>query len=369
MIKFNEPYISNRLKKNFNTLNKKNLFGTTYFRESCTEILKNKFGYQNFLLTNSATSALELIAILLKDYGYNELKLPSYTFSSTANAFLRAGYNIDFIDIKLENLMIDIDKVEKLNENQLLALVHYAGSSFNFDYLYKKFDKNVHFIEDAAQGFGVKYNNLNLGQLGLSGCISFHPTKNIHSGFGGMALINESLDFDKAQFILERGTDRSKVVSGLKNKYEWVELGSSFEITEASCAILESQLLDYQKIIEIRKELYLRYIENLSEFVSINNFHIQEHPGKIEPNYHAFYIIIDKNRDDLLDYLYQKGIQSYIGYVPLHSSSYSKKNNFYKKLEITDYISERILRLPLHTNLKIKDIDYICESFKSFFKS
>ena len=368
MIKFNEPYISKRLKKNFNTLNKKNLFGSTYFRDSCSEILENEFGYKNFLLTNSATSALELIAILLKDYGYSDIKLPSYTFSSTANAFLRAGYNIDFIDINIENLMVDVDKIGKLNENQLLVVVHYAGSSFDFDYLYKKLDKNINFVEDAAQGFGTKYNNINLGQIGLSGCISFHPTKNIHSGFGGMALINESLDYEKAEFILERGTDRSKVVSGLKNKYEWVGIGSSFEITEASCAILESQLLDYQRILQIRKELYLRYVKNLSEFVSFNNFHIQKHPNEFEPNYHAFYIIIDENRDDLINHLQQKGIQSYIGYVPLHSSTYSKNNNFYKNLETTDYIAERVLRLPLHTNLKIKDIDYISKSLKSFFK-
>ena len=263
MIKFHEPYVSKKLEKNYSKLTKKNLFGSTYFREICTEILRDEFGYKNFLLTNSATSALELISILLKDQEFQKLKLPSYTFSSTANAFLRSGFDLEFIDIDVHNSMIDINKLQKLEKSELLGIVHYAGSSLNFTKLYEKMGKEVSFIEDAAQAFGVKFNNENIGQVGLAGCISFHPTKNIHSDFGGMALLSDRLDFEKAKFVYERGTDRSKVVAGLKNKYEWVELGSSFEITESSCAVLESQLSDYQRIYQIRKELYLRYIEYL----------------------------------------------------------------------------------------------------------
>lgn len=368
MIKFHEPFVSKKLESNFNKMVKKNSFGSTYFREICTELLKDKFGYKNFLLTNSATSALELISILLKNSSFTEIIMPSYTFSSTANAFLRSGYDLEFIDIDINNLMIDINKIHKLNKNQLLGVVHYAGSSLNFDELYKQTGDDVNLIEDAAQGFGAMYNNKNLGEIGIAGCISFHHTKNIHSGFGGMALLSNELDFEKAQFIYERGTDRTKVISGLKNKYEWVELGSSFEITESSCAILESQLSDYQTIFEIRKELYLRYVDNLNNFAQDNNFYIQKHPDNFEPNYHSFYLIVNNEREALIDYLKKNNIQSYIGYVPLHSSSFGRSNNLYKNLKITDFVGERVLRLPMHTNLKIKDVDYVCNTIKKFYK-
>ena len=367
MIKFHEPYKSEKLQKNLNYLYEKNTFGSTYFRDSCTEILKDKFGYSNFLLTNSATSALELSAMLLKDYGYKKVKMPSYTFSSTANAFLRSGYELEFLDIEIDNLMVNIDKLEKLNDSEIFAFVHYAGSSIDFDKIFKKLGKDVKFVEDAAQAFGVKYNNVNTGQFGLTGCISFHPTKNIHSGFGGMAIINNNLDFDKAKYIYERGTDRSKVISGLKNKYEWVELGSSFEITEASCAILESQLLDYEIIYQKRKEIFYEYANGLKNLISDKKMKIQRQNQNVAHNYHAFYIIVDKDRDRLLEYLGDHGIQAYIGYVPLHSSTFSINNQFNRVLEDTDYISERVIRLPIHTNLSIDDIKYVCKKLNDFY--
>ena len=263
--------------------------------------------------------------------------------------------------------MIDINNLQKLEQGELLGVVHYAGSSLNFEKLYEKMGSEVNFIEDAAQAFGVKFNDENVGQIGLAGCISFHPTKNIHSDFGGMALLSDQIDYEKAKFVYERGTDRSKVVAGLKNKYEWVELGSSFEITESSCAVLESQLSDYQRIYQIRKELYLRYVENLKDFAKENNFYIQDHPSNFEPNYHSF-LIIQNNRDDLIQHLIENGIQNIV-YVPLQSSSISKNNEMYEELKVTDFVGDRILRLPLHTNLKLEDIDYICKILKNYYKT
>ena len=210
MIKFHEPYISKKLEKNYIKLTKKNLYGSTYFREICTEILKDKFGYKNFLL-KLRNICFELIAILLKDQEFQKLKLPSYTFSSTANAFLRSGFDLEFIDIDVHNSMIDINKLQKLEKSELLGVVHYAGSSLNFKKLYEKMGKAVSFIEDAAQAFGVKYNDENVGQIGLAGCISFHPTKNIHSDYGGMALLSDQIDFEKAKFVFERGTTDLKL--------------------------------------------------------------------------------------------------------------------------------------------------------------
>ncbi len=364
MIKFHTPYKSKRLKRNLIKLSKQNSFNSTYFRDACVEILESKFKYKNFLLTNSATSALEISAIMLKDENrFDEVLMPSYTFSSTANAFLRANHKIKFVDIDIENLMIDVNKINKINENQLLAIVHYAGSSFNFDKLTSKFGNDVSYIEDAAQSFGTEFNNKMTGTFGLFGCISFHPTKNLHAGFGGMLIVDKSMDFDKAKFIYERGTDRSKVISGLQKKYEWVEVGSSFEITELSSAVLESQLYDYEKIIGIREELYNTYLHELNELVENKLIRIQNISKEINPNYHSFYIIINKNIEDFLDNLNTNhNIQAYVGYVPLHSSKYGKKLGLNNSLETTENIGEKVVRLPLHTELKISEVKKISKS-------
>lgn len=366
MIKFHETYSSNKIKQNLIKLSDSNNFGSTYFRDSCTELLQDKFGYSNFLLTNSATSALEMSAILLKDtFEFERVIIPSYTFSSTANAFLRSGYNIEFVDIRKEDLMFDETKINKYSRNDLLVLVHYAGSSYNFQNL-KDIGKEVKFIEDAAQGFGAKYQNQNLGSLGLLGCISFHPTKNIHAGFGGMLLMDEKIDFDKASFVYERGTDRKKVIAGLKNKYEWVDIGSSFEITELSAAVLQAQLIDHEKIIKIKKEIYCRYLENLKELIDSEVLIVQKLHREVSINFHSFYIILKEDCNSFLESLKSEyGIQSYIGYVPLHNSKYGKKNNLNKKLKITEEISNKVVRLPIHTGLKNKDIDYITDSIKN----
>lgn len=363
MIRFHETYNSSTIKNNLIKLSDSNGFGSTYFRDSCTELLRDKFGYSNFLLTNSATSALELSAIISKDsFTFDRVIMPSYTFSSTANAFLRAGHKVEFADVRKDNLMLDESSIDNLSRDDLLVLVHYAGSSYNFEHL-NSLNFNNSFIEDAAQGFGAKYKNRNLGSLGLFGCISFHPTKNIHSGFGGMLIMDEKIDFDKATFIYERGTDRTKVISGIKNKYEWVDIGSSFEITELSAAVLQAQLLDYEKIINIKKNIYLRYLKNFKNLVESNKIKIQKIDDGVSINYHSFYIILNQDSQDFLDKLLnQYAIQAYIGYVPLHDSKYGKYLNLDNTLKVTEDIANKVVRLPIHTGLTEIDIDYICDS-------
>jgi len=369
MIEFNSPYNTKLEIKFLNEVTTGN-YNDNHFRNLSTELLKEKFKFDNILLTNSATSALEMAALIYsfdKKKSKNLVKLPSYTFSSTANAFLRAGYELKFEDIDKDNLMLDINNL-KLLKNELLCIVHYAGSSIDFNKL-KKINgyRDSFLIEDAAQGLGVQYNNKQVGTFGRFGCISFHPTKNLHSGFGGLLNTKTDEDYEKATFILERGTDRSKVIAGNKNKYEWVEVGSSFEITELSSAVLYAQLLNYDKIQDIRKEIYYHYKICFEELVNLNKFKTQIISKLIKPNFHSYYLVLEEDSTSFIEYMYQNGVKCYIGYVPLHNSLYGIKNNLNHSLPNTQYISNKVVRLPLHPNLDSKSINKIVNLVKKYF--
>ena len=324
MIKFHEPHKAKNTIKYLEKVVTRNSYVDSYFKKAVEEYLSEKFGYKNFLLTHSATASLEMAAILTKEKGANRVFMPSYTFSSTANAFDRSNFKIMFSDIDKKDFNLNLKEIKKIKTTDALCLVHYANSSSDIDYASKL---NFNFlIEDAAQSFNVRYEDKLLGTFGNFGIISFHPTKNIHSGFGGLFIAKSKSDLEKAKFIYERGTDRSKVVAGLKNKYEWVSTGSSFEMTELSAALLLSQLEDYEKIFRIRNEIYLMYLEGLKKLFELKLIDIQSINPKITPNYHAFYIVLKQNRNNFLQFMRSKGIQCYIGYVPLHNSKYGVLN-------------------------------------------
>ena len=263
MINFHEPFKAKNTKKYLNEVVKRNNFNDGYFTERCLEVLSEFYRTKNILLTHSGTASLEISAMLLReefvDSGQDHIiKMPSYTFSSTANAFLRSNFKLSFIDINSENMIINNSEYEKLKENETLVSVNYANSTFDYP---KNFNNKL--IEDAAQSFGVTYNNQPVGTFGKYGCVSFHPTKNLHGGYGGLIIIKDDKEYEIAKTIWERGTDRNKVVSGQKNKYEWVSLGSSFQITELSAAVLLSQLEQESSIKELRKEIYNTYMSFL----------------------------------------------------------------------------------------------------------
>jgi len=365
MIKFHESYKSKNTIKYLEKVVNKNSYLDSYFRNGVEEYLSDKFGYKNFLLTHSATAALEISALLTVKKGIKRVMLPSYTFSSTANSFLRSNIKVKFCDINNKDFNIDLNQIKSIKENDALCLVHYANSSSEISQA-KKLNFNV-LIEDAAQSFNVKYDNKLLGTFGDFGCISFHPTKNIHSGFGGLFISKSKSDLEKAKYIYERGTDRSKVVAGIKNKYEWVDTGSSFEMTELSAAVLLSQLEDYEKIFKIRKEIYQSYQKGLAKLVELNHIELQEINQRLSPNYHAFYILIKENRNKFLEYMKNKGIQCYIGYVPLHSSKYGKSKSLDSTLPKTDKYSKLVVRLPLHTGLSKNDTDKVIKKINNYF--
>ena len=364
-IKFHEPYKSKNTLKYLEKVVNSNSYVNNYFKKGVEEYLTAKFGYKNFLLTHSATAALEMAGILAERNGVKRVFLPSYTFSSTANAFIRSNINIKFCDINENDFNIDLNNVNSKKETDGLCLVHYANSSSELNQA-KKLNFN-YLIEDAAQSFNVKFNNKLLGSFGNYGCLSFHPTKNVHAGFGGLFLAKSKSDLEIGKYIYERGTDRSKVLSGLKNKYEWVSTGSSFEMTELSAAVLLSQLEDYEKIFEIRKEIYLTYVNGLSKLIKHNHIEIQKINPNLSPNYHAFYILLRTNRSKFLEYMYKNGIQCYIGYVPLHNSKYGKSKNLDVKLPKTEKYSQLIVRLPLHTGLSKGDVSKIINKITDYF--
>ena len=365
MIKFHETHKSKNTKKYLNKVISRNSYNDNYFLEASKEFLSNVYKTQNILLTHSCTASLEISALMLESLMKKEetppvFKIPSYTFSSTANAFLRSNFNIEFVDISKDDLIVNNSE---LNNENILVAVNYANSTFDYK---SEFDKNL--IEDAAQSYGVKFNGKPVGTFGRFGNISFHPTKNIHSGYGGLFILNGDDDFDLATSIWERGTDRNKVINGLQKKYEWVSTGSSFQMNELSAAVLLSQLEESKKILEIKKDIFKTYTENMNSLVEDQLIKVQKINKKITPNYHAFYIVIKKDRQSFLDHLFQNGIQAYVGYESLHSSKYSKSHNLNVSLKNTEKLAPFVVRLPLHTSLVKKDIDYVSNKINEYLR-
>ena len=368
-ILFQEPYKSNKVKKYVNQSLNSNYYTADYFENKCKDLLKNKFGLKNTFITHSATGALEMAALLTKENKKQKVYLPSYTFSSTANAFLRAGYDIEFLDINPDDLMINLDRVIKNAKNNILVPVHYGGYSVDMSG-YKDFKKNGTIIEDAAQGIGTTWDNKQVGLFGSLSAISFHHTKNIQGGYAGLLTVNDSKYIEKAKFIYERGTDRSKVISGIKNKYEWVEIGSSFQVPDILSAIIYAQLEDYDQIIRKRKKIHNFYSSYFSKEELKNTLNVQKGSSLSTTNYHAFILIFKNNTiaKKFIEFTKNEGVNCYIGYVPLHNSKKGKDLKLNSRLEITEKLSNRIVRLPIHTNIQNEDIKYIENTFNKFFK-
>ena len=368
-IPFQEPYKSSKVKKYVNQSLNSNYYSANYFENKCKELLKAKFGLDNTFVTHSATGALEMTALLVKEKENKKVYLPSYTFSSTANAFLRAGYNIEFLDIKENDLMINLSQSAKKAEKNILVPVHYGGYSADMSG-YKDFKQNGILIEDAAQGIGTTWDNKQVGLFGSLSAISFHHTKNIQGGFAGLLVVNDSKYIERAKFIYERGTDRSKVISGIKNKYEWVEIGSSFQVPDILSAIIYAQLEDYDLVIKKRQKVHDFYSSYFSNVETKNILTTQQGSPESSTNYHAFIVIFKNNSiaKKFIEFTKNEGVNCYIGYVPLHNSKKGKDLKLDSSLHVTEKLSKRIVRLPIHSNITNEDIKYIEKTFNKFFK-
>ncbi len=351
---FNNPFFFNNTKKNINKVFSQKIRettgGKTFFKKSC-DFLEKKLKARKVIITNSCTASLEIAALLIDVKPGDQIIMPSYTFVSTANAFVLRGGKPVFVDIRKDNLNIDEKLIEKsiTKKTKAIVVVHYAGVPCNMDKIVKIGKKyNLFIIEDAAQAIFSKYKNKYCGTLGDIGCLSFHETKNITSCEGGAIILNKKSFDRKASIICNKGTDREYFNKSLKKYYSWRGLGSSYIPSEVTCSILYSQLINYKRIIEERKKIWIKYY---STFKKLKSELIEDKklPTKnIDINYHMFFLIC-KNfyvRTKILTELKKIGIFSAFHYIPLHKSVYGSKY-FKKKLKVTEELSKKIIRLPL----------------------
>jgi dTDP-4-amino-4,6-dideoxygalactose transaminase len=314
---------------------------------------------------------MEMAALMINLNNTDEVIIPSYTFVTTGSSFARTGCRIRYCDIDPKNLMPSFKNIqEKVNKKtKAIVIVHYQG--FSIDYLDKlKFfcKKNkIFLIEDAAQAFGSYFKKKPLGSFGDFACFSFHQTKNIHSGIGGMLVVNNKKFRNKSNFIFDKGTDRSLVLSNKRKYFSWVEIGSCFLLPELNASYLLPQINEYKKICRYRSILYYRYIKNFKTWLN-DEFKIYSNLN-YKYNYHALVIVVKKNnRSSLLKFLIEHNIFAFIGYIPLHKSIIGKKYLYKKEiLPGTEKLYKRIIRLPLHNHLSINDIDYVCKVIKKFY--
>ncbi|HQO10261.1 MAG TPA: dTDP-4-amino-4,6-dideoxygalactose transaminase [Clostridiales bacterium] len=371
-IPFNKPLIlgseSEYLKQVFDH---DQFSGNGYFSKKCNELLENKTGCRKAIMTSSCTDALEMTALLSDIQPGDEVIMPSFTFVTTASAFELRKANIVWCDIRPDTKNIDENKIEELitSRTKAVVVVHYGGVGCEMDKISEICKKHrLIIIEDDAQGIDCSYKGKPLGSIGDMAAVSFHETKNIQCGEGGALLVNNPCLVEKAEFIRDKGTNRIHFNKGIVDKYTWIELGSSFLMSELQAAFLYPQL---QRSVEVNKNRLISwelYYSLLSEFISQQNLPVV--PEYCTHNAHMFYMICRSNdeRTRLIDHCSNNGIGAIFHYVPLHKAPYWKGKYDGVNLEVTDEISSRLLRLPMFYGITADDIRYVCSKIKQFYK-
>lgn len=343
------------------------LSGDGEFTKKCHAWLESKIGCYKALLTHSCTAALEMAAILADIQPGDEVIMPSYTFVSTANAFVLRGAVPVFVDIRPDTLNIDESQIEAAITPKTKAIVpvHYAGVGCEMDVIMALADKyNLLVIEDAAQGIMSKYKERPLGSIGHLAALSFHETKNLISGEGGALLINDSKLIERAEIIREKGTNRSKFFRGQIDKYTWVDMGSSYLPSELVAAFLFAQLESAEDITQNRLRIWENYHKRFLDLEKKGILRRPIIPENCQQNGHLYYLLLQsgEHRTKLLEYLKHKKIGAVFHYIPLHSSPAGKKyGKAYGSLKITDTVSEHLVRLPMWIHLEqelVTDIVY-----------
>ena len=368
------PYIGNEENYIKQAITNRKICGDGEFTKKCNSKLEKMTGAKKALITTSGTAALEMAAILADIQPGDEVIMPSYTFVSTANAFVLRGAKIVFVDIRPDTLNIDEKLIEEAITDKTKAIVpvHYAGVGCEMDTICeiaKRHDLLV--IEDAAQAVNAYYKGQALGSIGDYGCFSFHETKNYSSGEGGAILVNNEKDVERAEIIREKGTNRSKFFRGQVDKYTWVDMGSSYLQSELNCAYLYAQLENPDIINNDRMKSWNTYYEQLTPLADKGLIELPYIPDDCVHNAHMFYIKVKdiKERTKMINYLKENGIGAVFHYIPLHSSPAGQKfGRFHGEDKYTTKESERIVRLPLYYGLKCNDIENIVERVSLFFK-
>ena len=374
-INFNVPlYLNNSVKNVHQFLNqKKPLHGPGENILRIKKELKKKFNFKNVYLTNSCTSALEICALNLNLKKSNEVILPSFSFVTTASSFARTGCKLKYCDIERNTLMPSFKQIKKcVNRNtKVIIILHYQGYSVDYLDNLKIFCKKrkIFLIEDAAQAFGSYFKNKPLGSFGDFSCFSFHETKNLNAGAGGMLVVNNKKFIEKSNFIFDKGTNRYLMTKRRIKYYSWVEIGSAFLMSEFVASYLMPQIINYRKILLERSKNYLRYLYNFKNWPN-NNFYLVN-KYKYKYNFHTFVIILkNEERNRFLKYLKKNKINAVISYTPLHKSKSGKKYKLKKdNLYFTNNLVNKVVRLPLHNYLTFREIDYICLKIRKYFKN
>lgn len=372
-IPFNRPYMTGKelyyiAEAKFGNM----LAGDGQFTKRCHRWLESQSGCEKALLTHSCTAALEMAALLLNISPGDEVIMPSYTFVSTANAFVLRGGVPVFVDIRSDTLNIDERLIEGAITNRTRAIVpvHYAGVACEMDTILdiaRRYGLRV--VEDAAQGTMARYKGRALGGLGDLGAYSFHETKNVISGEGGALLINDIELTERAEIIREKGTDRSRFFRGQVDKYTWQEVGSSFLPGELIAAFLAAQLDEAERITQARLAIWGNYHEFIEPLEKDGYLRRPIVPSDCEHNAHMYYVLLppEVDRQKLLSHLNQEQVSSVFHYVPLHSSPGGKRyGRVHGSMHNTDMQSERLIRLPLWVGLSLEQQKQIVDTLASY---
>jgi len=371
-VPFNVPYLSGgELLAIKDVIKRKKLSGNGYYTNKCQELFREKYGFAKCLLTTSCTDALEMTAILINIQPGDEVIMPSYTFVSTANAFVLRGAKIVFADSCENNPNIDSELIEGLitKKTKAIVVVHYAGTACNMNKIMEIAKKyGLYIIEDAAQSIDNYFinddnNEIPIGSIGHFSCFSFHETKNINCGEGGMLVINDKKFNDRAEIVWEKGTNRSAFFRGEVDKYNWVDIGSSFLMSEINAAFLWSQLDKLELVQSKRQKLWYRYFELLKdiEIKSRGKIRVQKCPPYSKINGHIFYLVCDSliTRNYLISQCKLNNIQLVFHYTSLHKTPFFINQHDGRQLVQSDMYSDCLVRLPLYFDLELTMVDQI----------
>ena len=375
MIPFNKPPFIGKEKQYIDqAIDNNKICGDGDFSKKCHAWLEEKTGSRRGLLVTSGSTALDMAAILADVGPGDEVILPSYTFVSTANAFVLRGAKLVFVDIRPDTQNIDEKLIEEAitDKTKVIAPVHYAGVGCEMDTIMEIAKKHgLIVVEDAAQGVMSTYKGRALGSIGDFGCYSFHETKNYSMGEGGAILIKDEEDAEKAEIIREKGTDRSRFLRGQVDKYTWVEMGSSYLPSDINAAFLYAQLEEADMINQNRRASWDAYYEMLTPLADAGRIELPVVPEECEHNSHMFYIKTAgiEERTALSAFLKENGIGSAFHYVPLHSAPAGQRfGRFHGEDRYTTVTFERLLRLPMYYGLKPDEVEFVCSKIEEFYR-
>lgn len=376
-IPFNKPFLTGKeAHYMYQAVYTGKLSGNGVFTKKCQQFFEEKYGFKKAIMTTSGTDALEMAAILCDVKPGDEVIVPSYTFVSSALAFVRQGARIIFADSCKDNPNIDPDKIEALitPKTKVIVPVHYAGVACDMDKIMDIAKRhNILVVEDAAQAIDSYYKGKPLGGIGHFGCFSFHETKNVTAGGeGGLLCVNDERFIRRAEIIWEKGTNRAEFFRGMVNKYGWVDTGSSFLPSEINSAFLWAQLESLDTIQAHRKEIWNMYHEGLKDLAAKGCFSMPDMPDYATNNAHMFYIVCRnlEERTGLIAYLKEHEALAVFHYLSLHLSEYYKEHHEGEipDLPNCDRFADCLVRLPMYYELKVEDVKMVINTIKDFYK-